>query len=203
MTTPPDIRDADSLEPDVEVATQYRPVYTRGTLQLLAPVLDRRERLRIWLGVGCAVVAMGLMGLIPLIQQVVLDDTILSERRSRAGWIVLLLVAGLTGFVANYLRRTIGGRAAVRVQRDLQIKLHRHMQYLDASRRDELRVGDVMSRATSDLTLIQMFLQQMGLAYGNITLLIVSLAVMVYLSPAGSSDAGGRTRVPRCGHEVP
>lgn len=183
MTTPLDMREADSLEPDVEVDNRYRPVYARGTLQLLAPVLDRRERFRIWLGIGFAVVAMALMGLIPLIQQVVLDDTILSERRSRGVWIVLLLVAGLTGFVANYLRRTIGGRAAVRVQRDLQIKLHRHMQYLDASRRDELRSGDVMSRATSDLTLIQMFLQQLGLAYGNVTLLIVSLAVMVALSP--------------------
>ncbi|NGO06257.1 ABC transporter ATP-binding protein [Streptomyces sp. HC44] len=183
MTTPLDMREADSLEPDVEVDSQYRPVYARGTLQLLAPVLDRRERLRIWLGVGFAVAAMGLMGLIPLVQQVILDDTILSEKRSRGVWIVLLLVTGLVSFVANYLRRTIGGRAAVRVQRDLQIKLHRHMQYLDASRRDELRAGDVMSQATSDLTLIQMFLQQLGLAYGNVTLLIVSLAVMVALSP--------------------
>ncbi|MDT5127395.1 MAG: ATP-binding cassette, subfamily bacterial, partial [Mycobacterium sp.] len=50
-------------------------------------------------------------------------------------------------------------------------------------RRDEMRSGDIMSRASVDLTLIQMFLQQLGVAYGNITLLVVSLVVMVVLSP--------------------
>jgi ABC-type multidrug transport system fused ATPase/permease subunit len=90
---------------------------------------------------------------------------------------------GLASFVANYLRRRIGGSAAVRVQRDLQVRVHRHTQHLDASRHGEMRTGDVMSRATVDLTLIQMFLQQLGVAYGNVTMLLVSLGVMIVLSP--------------------
>jgi ATP-binding cassette subfamily B protein len=114
---------------------------------------------------------------------VILDDTILSHRYSMALWISLLLITGVARFVPNYLRRRIGGKAALRVQRDLQRAVHHHMQHLDASRRDEIRAGDIMSRSTSDLTLIQMFLQQLGIGYGNVTLLVVSLIVMVVLSP--------------------
>lgn len=185
MTTPLDAREAEVNEPprDLPVESEHHTRYGRGTLRLLAPVLSRRNRFGIWAGVVLAVVAMGLLGLIPLIQQIILDDAIVEHRRSLPLWLGILLATGLASFVANYLRRSVGGRAAVRVQRDLQIRVHRHMQYLDASRRDELRAGDIMSRATCDLTLIQMFLQQLGIAYGNIALLIVSLIVMVVLSP--------------------
>jgi ATP-binding cassette subfamily B protein len=146
-------------------------------------VLSQRNRLGIWAGVALAVVAMGLLGLIPYIQAVILDDAIVAHQRSLPLWLGVLLGVGLASFVFNYLRRSVGGRAAVRVQRDLQVRVHHHLQYLDADRRDEMRSGDIMSRASVDLTLIQMFLQQLGVAYGNITLLVVSLVVMVVLSP--------------------
>jgi ATP-binding cassette subfamily B protein len=126
---------------------------------------------------------MGLLGLIPYIQAVILDDAIVAHERSLPLWLGILVGVGLASFVFNYLRRSVGGRAAVRVQRDLQVRVHHHLQYLDADRRDEMRSGDIMSRASVDLTLIQMFLQQLGVAYGNITLLVVSLVVMVVLSP--------------------
>lgn len=158
-------------------------IRTGGTLALLAPVLEAHNRRGIRVGIGYAIASMALLGVVPLVQQVILDDAILDDRRSLPVWITVLLLLGVGSFVTGYLRRRIGAGAAVRVQRDLQVKVHRHLQYLDASRRDELRAGDIMSRATSDLTLIQMFLQQLGVAWGNVTLLVVSLVVMLWLSP--------------------
>jgi ABC-type multidrug transport system fused ATPase/permease subunit len=185
MTTPFDEREAEAVEPqpDLPVESEHHESHDRGTLRLLAPVLSRRNRLGIWAGVALAVVAMGLLGLIPYIQAVILDDAIVAHERSLPLWLGILVGVGLASFVFNYLRRSVGGRAAVRVQRDLQVMVHHHLQYLDADRRDEMRSGDIMSRASVDLTLIQMFLQQLGVAYGNITLLVVSLVVMVVLSP--------------------
>lgn len=185
MTTPFDVREAEAIgsSPDLPVESEHHGNYDRGTLRLLASVLSRRNRVGIWAGVVLAIVAMGLLGLIPYIQAVILDDAIVAHTRSLPLWLGILLGVGLASFVFNYLRRSVGGRAAVRVQRDLQVRVHHHLQYLDASRRDEMRAGDIMSRATVDLTLIQMFLQQLGVAYGNVTLLIVSLVVMVVLSP--------------------
>ncbi|MDT5193753.1 MAG: ATP-binding cassette, subfamily bacterial [Mycobacterium sp.] len=179
------MREAEAVEPqpDLPVESEHHESHDRGTLRLLAPVLTRRNRLGIWAGVALAVVAMGLLGLIPYIQAVILDDAIVAHERSLPLWLGILVGVGLASFVFNYLRRSVGGRAAVRVQRDLQVRVHHHLQYLDADRRDEMRSGDIMSRASVDLTLIQMFLQQLGVAYGNITLLVVSLVVMVVLSP--------------------
>jgi len=185
MTTPFDVREAEAIgtPSELPVESEYNQNYDRGTLRLLAPVLSRRNRRGIWAGAVLAIVAMGLLGLIPYIQAIILDDAIVAHERSLPLWLGILLGVGLASFVFNYLRRSVGGRAAVRVQRDLQVRVHHHLQYLDAARRDELRSGDIMSRASVDLTLIQMFLQQLGVAYGNITLLIVSLVVMVVLSP--------------------
>jgi ATP-binding cassette subfamily B protein len=154
----------------------------RGTLRMLGPLLGRNIR-RIWAGIVLAVVAQAVQASIPLIQQVILDDTILTRRRSLGLWIGILVAAGVASFVGNWLRRAVGGTAAARSQRDLQLAVHRHMQYLDASRREEFRSGDIMSRATSDLTVIQMFVQQLGVASGNLTLLVVALVAMVLLSP--------------------
>ncbi|GAA1799485.1 ABC transporter ATP-binding protein [Luedemannella flava] len=134
-------------------------------------------------GIALAILGQALLATLPLIQQVIIDDTILEQRRSLALWGTLLVLAGVVCFVVQYIRRSIGSRAAARVQRDLQIQVHHHLQYLDESGRDRFRVGDVMSRATSDLTLIQMFLHQIPIAYANVTLLVVALGVMLWLSP--------------------
>ena len=121
MTTPLDAREAEVNEPprDLPVESEHHTRYGRGTLRLLAPVLSRRNRFGIWAGVVLAVVAMGLLGLVPLIQQVILDDAILADRRSlpcgcASCWASAWPVLWRATFAA------VGGGAAVRVQRDLQ-----------------------------------------------------------------------------------
>jgi len=130
-----------------------------------------------------AVLSQGTLAVIPLIQKVIIDDSITSKQRSLTLWVGIMVTLGLVSFITAYLRRRIGGVGSVQVQRDLQVAIHHHLQYLDASRRDELRVGDIMSRATSDLTLIQMYLQDLGIAFGNVTLPVISVIIMVLLSP--------------------
>ncbi len=155
---------------------------TRSVYADLGPLLGRHRR-PLLIAVGLAVVSQLLLALLPLVQKVIFDDAIASDTRSPTIWIGLLLVIGVLSFVTNYGRRRVGGYTAVNVQRDLQIALHHHIQHLDMSRRDTLRAGDIMSRATSDISLIQMFLQQIALTAGNIALLAGSLAVMLALSP--------------------
>jgi ABC-type multidrug transport system fused ATPase/permease subunit len=154
----------------------------QGALRMLAPLLGRNLR-SIWLAIGLAVGAQAFLALLPLIQKVILDDAILTHQRSLALWITILLVTGTLSYVGNYARRSVGLKAGSRSQRDLQIRVHHHMQYLDAAGRAKFRSGDIMSRATSDLTIIQMFLQQLGIAFGNLTLLVVAVVIMIVLSP--------------------
>ena len=153
-----------------------------GWVRALGPILGR-YRGRMLAAIALAVVSQVFLALGPLVQSVILDDAVLADQRPLAPWIALLIAVGVVSFVTNYGRRRLGGRAAVDVQRDLQVAVHHHMQYLDPARRDQLRTGDIMSRATSDITLIQVFLQQLAMSIGSLALLASSLLIMAFLSP--------------------
>ncbi|MFE0749231.1 ABC transporter ATP-binding protein [Gordonia sp. NPDC058843] len=143
----------------------------------------RPYRGRVSVALVLAVVGQGLLALVPLVQQIIVDDVLLDPTQSLAFWIAILCSIGVLSFVSHALRRYIGSRCAVDVQHDLRVAVHRHLHALDARRRAELAAGDVISRGTSDLNLIQMFISQVPLFVANLTLLAVGLVVMFFLSP--------------------
>lgn len=152
-----------------------------GWLRRLGPFLVRYRRPAI-VTVVCSVIAQGLIGLLPLIQQRIIDHSILGNE-AIGPMLVVLMVTGVAGFSANYTRRYIGAKVSVNLQHDLRLAIHRHLYELDFSRHDELSVGDVMSRSTADLTLIQMFFLQVPMLVANVTLFLVAVVVMFVLSP--------------------
>ena len=154
-----------------------------GTLGLIKPLIGPANVRRIYSAIALAVGGQLSLAAIPLIQQVIVDDAIVAHRKSLGLWIMILVITGVVCFVLQYLRRRVGFTAAARSQRELQKLVHHRLQYLDPTGRDRFRTGDVMSRSTSDLTIIQMFLQQLGTAWGNLTLLMAALGVMLWLSP--------------------
>ena len=93
------------------------------------------------------------------------------------------MLTGVFGFTTNYARRYLGAKVSVDLQHDLRLAIHRHLYELDFSRHDELSVGDVMSRSTADLTLIQQFFFSVPMLVANMTLLVVAIVVMFFLSP--------------------
>lgn len=143
----------------------------------------RPYRGRVSVALLLAVVGQGLLALVPLVQQIIVDDVLLDPTQSLAFWICVLCSIGVLSFVSHALRRYIGSRCAVDVQHDLRVAVHRHLHALDARRRAELAAGDVISRGTSDLNLIPMFISQVPLFVANLTLLAVGLVVMFVLSP--------------------
>ncbi|GAC70206.1 ABC transporter ATP-binding protein [Gordonia soli] len=143
----------------------------------------RPYRGRVSVALLLAVVGQGLLALVPLVQQIIVDHVLLDPTQSLAFWIGVLCSIGVLSFASHALRRYIGSRCAVDVQHDFRVAVHRHLHVLDARRRAELAAGDVISRGTSDLNLIQMFISQVPLFVANLTLLAVGLVVMFVLSP--------------------
>jgi ATP-binding cassette subfamily B protein len=154
-----------------------------GTLGLIKPLIGQANVRRIYAAIVLAVAGQLSLAAIPLIQLYIVDDAILAHRVSLGLWITIMIITGVACFVLQYLRRRVGFTAAARSQRDLQKLVHHRLQHLDPTGRDGFRTGDIMSRSTSDLTIIQMFLQQLGVAWGNVTLLVAALVVMLFLSP--------------------
>jgi len=130
-----------------------------------------------------AVGGVGLGALTPLLTQVAVDD---ATSGSTAGlqWII----AGLVGlafvrFGSSFLRRWAGGRLSLDVQHDMRQDLFGSLQRLDGSGQDRLRTGQVVSRASTDLQMVQSLLAMVPLTAGQVVLFVVSLVIMIVLSP--------------------
>jgi len=130
-----------------------------------------------------SVAGQALAALLPLLQKVILDDGIIRYRRPLVPWLSLFVAVGSVSLVLQYVRRFGAARVSLNLQHDLRLAIHRHVNALDLARHDRLSIGDVMSRAAGDVTLIQAFVNQIPLLAANLTLLLVAGIVMLALSP--------------------
>ena len=119
----------------------------------------------------------------PLLTKTAVDDA----RNGRTGAMPLIIAAlvllALIRFGASFLRRWAGGRLSLDVQHDLRQDVFGALSRLDGAGQDALRTGQVVSRATSDLQVVQGLLAMVPLAAGFVVLFVASLVIMVVLSP--------------------
>ncbi len=132
---------------------------------------------------GVAIAGTTIASFAPLIQKVILDDVIRRERRPLAPWLALLVVFGVVRFGLAFVRRYRGGRIALDVQHDLRTAIFRQLQRLDFAKHDEMQTGQLVSRASGDIALIQGLLQFLPIGVGNVLMFVISLVIMVFLSP--------------------
>ncbi|SEP56889.1 ABC transporter ATP-binding protein [Streptomyces radiopugnans] len=142
-----------------------------------------RYRRNVLLSLGASLAGMAVMALVPLVTKVVIDDIVIGGGDGLGLWIGLLVAAAVAVYGLTYVRRYYGGRLALDVQHDLRTEMYDSITRLDGRRQDELSTGQVVGRGTSDLQLIQGLLFMTPMMIGNILLFVISLVVMVSLSP--------------------
>jgi ATP-binding cassette subfamily B protein len=158
------------------------PDARRGWIRRLLPYLLAHRR-NVLTALGASVAGMVVSGLTPLVRKILIDDVVLARRRPLAPWLLLLLAFGLFRFGAAFVRRYTGGRVALDVQHDLRTAIYDRLQRLDFARHDELQTGQLVSRANSDVGLVQGLLSFMPLMIGNLVMAVVSFTVMAFLAP--------------------
>jgi ABC-type multidrug transport system fused ATPase/permease subunit len=73
-------------------------------------------------------------------------------------WIWLIIGAGVAGGVLMVARRIVGGRLSLDVEYDLRQALYTHVQGMSFGFYDRHQTGQLLSRATSDVIAVRMFL---------------------------------------------
>ena len=141
-----------------------------------------RHRRDVVLSVGAAVLGSVAQTAVPLVARQIVDGVILTRTSALWPWLLLLLsLGGKLGFA--YIRRYRGGRVALQVQYDLRNDMHDHLQTMDFENLSRMPTGQLVARANSNSTLIQGLLNFFPIMSSNVILLVLSLAVMIYLSP--------------------
>jgi ATP-binding cassette subfamily B protein len=120
---------------------------------------------------------------IPLILGRIVDNAILTHAEPIWLGATVLILAGLLNFGGVYTRRFQGGRLSLDVQHDMRTELFTSLSRLDGARQDQLNTGQVVSRAISDLNMIQGLLGMVPMLLGNAVLFVASIAIMAFLSP--------------------
>ena len=132
---------------------------------------------------GGTLLATAATAAIPLVQRRIIDDVIVTHKQSIWPLAGLLLVAAAVNFAGIYLRRYHGGRLSLDVQHDMRTELFDSLSRLDGARQDEIRTGQLVGRSISDLNLVQGIMSMVPVTLGNMVLFVVSLVIMVVLSP--------------------
>ena len=153
-----------------------------GWLRRLAGYCGRHRR-DVVLSFGAALTSYSVAALVPLVVRHVVDEVVADDTASLWPWAALLLVAGLLVFVLGFVRRYTAGRLSLDVQHDLRTEVHAAVQRMDGHQLDRLSTGQVVSRSISDVQLVQGLLAWLPNVTGSAVLFVVSLLVMVFLSP--------------------
>ncbi len=142
-----------------------------------------RHRRAVLLALTGSLVATLVTAAIPLILGRIVDNAILTHQQPIWLGATVLIVAGLLNFGGVYTRRFQGGRVALDVQHDMRTEMFTSLSGLDGARQDQLNTGQVVSRAISDLNMVQGLLGMVPMLLGSAVLFVLSIVIMAILSP--------------------
>lgn len=130
---------------------------------------------------GCGATGLGIT--IPLLVQRVIDGPVL--RGDTAGlWALggLALAFGTVEAGLNFFRRYVGSVTALGMEAQLRSDIYRHLQKLPVSFHDGWQSGQLLSRATTDLSMIRRFLS-FGLVFLfiNTVTFVTVVALLLHL----------------------
>ena len=155
----------------------------RELRRLLPYVRPHRAAL---IGSGVAALTATLAGLaIPLVTRAIVDGPVARGELDTLPWLVLgVLAFGALEAGLILLRRLLVAGAANQVEATMRADLYAHLQRLPVAFHDRWASGQLLSRATSDLTTIRWFVMFSGIfLVVNALTVVVGVGVLVWLSP--------------------
>ncbi len=142
-----------------------------------------RQRRDLVLALTAAVLGSACQVVVPLVERQIVDNVIVRRSSALWPWLLGLILLAAAAFGLAYIRRYRGGRVGLAVQYDLRNAMHDHLQELDFDNLDRMSTGQLVARANSDSTLVQGLLNFFPIISGNVVLMLLSLIMMIYLSP--------------------
>ena len=148
-----------------------------AALWRLHPYL-RPYRYRLALLLLAAILSTGTEIVIPLIAKVVIDSAVAHHDRALLLPLGLLAVGlGAAGAALSLIRRWGVGNAVAGVEQQIRDDLYQHLQRLDPAFHDDWQSGQLLSRATTDLSSIRRF--------AGFGLVFIFISIMTFAAVTG------------------
>ncbi len=136
------------------------------------------------LSIVSALVWMVVVVAVPYVEKLVIDRAITGERRDLLGPLVgLLLAVGLVKALGVGGRRWFAFRLSYRAETDLRNRIFEHIQRLAFTFHDRTATGELMARASSDLSQVRLVFAMLPITIANVTMFALIGAVLIILDP--------------------
>ncbi len=143
-----------------------------------------RHRRDLGVAMAAAIVGAVISATVPLIIRHVIDSVLSKDPHRGVGvWIGILIALAVVQFATTFARRFSAGRLSLDVQYDMREDVFRALARLDGAAQDALETGQIVSRAITDIGLVQGLLSFLPILSSNALLFVVSLVIMAVLSP--------------------
>ncbi len=160
-----------------------RSARVRSGLRLIGRTLTgyRRDSA---LAIAGALVWMAMVVTVPYLVKVVIDEAIIAGRPDRLGPLVgLLLAAGVVQGLGISARRYFGFRLSYRAETDLRNRMFEHIQRLAFDFHDRTSTGQLMARASSDLSQVRLIFAMLPITTANLAMFLAVITVLVIIDP--------------------
>ena len=155
----------------------------RDGISLLWRVLGKYRAIAAVSILGAAV-WMAAVVTIPYLVGSVVDAAVMDGDMSMVWPILgLLLIAGVIQAVGISLRRYFGFKLSYRAEADLRNQIFTHVQRMAFSFHDVTSAGDLMARASSDLSQLRMILSMLPITLANLVMFLVVTLVLIIIDP--------------------
>ncbi len=147
--------------------------------------LMRAHRVALWSSIGLAIGAQVFTIAIPWATGRVVDEAMQPRDLGQLRYlIILILCLAAARFAVMYLRRLIAGTMAINIEQDLRNLLYHHLLSLSFPFFDRNQTGQLMSRATVDLSALRLFLGY-GLLFftQHIVTVVAVMTVLLWMNP--------------------
>ena len=167
------------LTSGAEVRNAFWPTLRRGV------GLMRAHRLVLVISIILAIGGQIFTIAIPWATGRVVDEAMKPKDMEQLKYLIGLILALAIGrFVVMYLRRIISGTMAVNIERDLRNLVYHHLLSLSFPFFDRNQTGQIMSRATVDLTTLRLYLGYGILFFTQHSVSIIAvMAVLFWMNP--------------------
>ncbi|MEX0826242.1 MAG: ABC transporter ATP-binding protein [Acidimicrobiia bacterium] len=136
------------------------------------------------LAIGGALLWMVMTVAVPYLVSRVVDEALLGEQGTDLGGLVLLLLgAGVLLGIGIGARRYYGFRLSYRAETDLRNRMFEHIQRMAFSFHDVTSTGELMARASSDLSQVRLIYAMTPITVANIGMFLSVAVMLVVLDP--------------------
>ncbi len=163
--------------------TSMRDGDARAGLSLLVRTLAR-YRVDLAIAIAGALLWMAMVVAVPYLVSRVIDHAITGDAHDSLGRLVLLLLgAGVLLGTGVGLRRYFSFRCSYGAEVELRKRMFEHMQRLAFSFHDVTSTGELMARASSDLSQVRLIYAMTPITLANVGMFLAVVTVLIVIDP--------------------